>query len=188
MSQTIELSWVHRGFEAFSRGAFDNGGDNLYVNAKGIIEMIHRFDVDNDGHVDIIFPNAHGYLERGPTWIYTQPSDKNEVWPRQTLPNVSGWMSRAVDVDGDGVYSPLPIGPDHPEFVGDQVMWYVANDGAPGSHGLFGTLPLGIEVQFTTFGFDRPDVFGDMMFVKGLEINKGGKISDEMAQWWWDRY
>ncbi len=102
MSQTIEPAWVHRGFEAFSCGAFDNGGDNLYVNAKGIIEMIHRFDVNNDGHVDIIFPNAHGYLERGPTWIYTQPSDKNEVWPRQTLPNDSGWMSRAVDVDGDG--------------------------------------------------------------------------------------
>ena len=52
MSQTIEPAWVHRGFEAFSRGAFDNGGDNLYVNNKGIIEMIHRFDVNNDGHVD----------------------------------------------------------------------------------------------------------------------------------------
>ena len=85
-----------------------------------------------------------------------------------------------VDVDGDGVYSPLPGGPDHPEFVGDQVMWYVANDGAPGTHGLFGTLPLGIEVQFTTFGFDRPDVFGDMMFVKGLAINKGGNTIEDM--------
>ena len=52
--------------------------------------------------MDIIFPNAHGYLECGPTWIYTQPSDMNKVWPRQTLPNDSGWMSRAVDVDGDG--------------------------------------------------------------------------------------
>jgi hypothetical protein len=85
-----------------------------------------------------------------------------------------------VDVDGDGVYSPLPGGPDHPEFVGDQVLWYVANDGAPGSHGLFGTLPLGLEVQFTMFGFDRPDVFGDMMFVKGLAINKGGNTIEDM--------
>ena len=85
-----------------------------------------------------------------------------------------------VDVDGDGVYSPLPGGPDHPEFVGDQVMWYVANDGAPGSHGLFSTLPLGLEVQFTVFGFDRPDMFGDMMFFKGLAINKGGNTIEEM--------
>ena len=85
-----------------------------------------------------------------------------------------------VDVDGDGVYSPLPGGPDHPEFVGDQVMWYVANDGAPGTHGLFGTLPLGLEVQFTMFGFDRPDVFGDMMFFKGLAINKSGNTIEDM--------
>ncbi len=85
-----------------------------------------------------------------------------------------------VDVDGDGVYTPLPNGPDHPEFIGDQVMWYVANDGGAGSHGLFGTLPLGIEVQFTMFGFDRPDVFGDMMFFKGLAINKGGNTIEDM--------
>lgn len=95
-------SWEHRGFDAFSEGFFENGGDNLYVNARGVMEMIHRTDVNNDGHVDIIFPNAHGYLERGPTWIYTQPYHEDAEWPRQTLPNDSGWMSRAVDVDGDG--------------------------------------------------------------------------------------
>jgi len=102
MGHIKEPAWVHSGFESFSRGTFENGGDNLYVNAQGILEMIHRTDVNNDGHVDIIFPNAHGYLERGPTWIYTQPNDKNESWPRQALANDSGWMSRAVDVDGDG--------------------------------------------------------------------------------------
>ena len=31
---------------------FDNGGDNLYCNADGVIENIHRFDVNNDGYVD----------------------------------------------------------------------------------------------------------------------------------------
>ncbi|MCK5330171.1 MAG: hypothetical protein KAK01_02095, partial [Candidatus Marinimicrobia bacterium] len=34
-----------------------------------------------------------------------------------------------VDNDGDGIYNPLPNGPDHPEFIGDQVIWYVSNDG-----------------------------------------------------------
>ena len=46
--------WIHKGFEAFSEGSFENGGDNLYVNANGVIEMIHRFDINNDGYVDII--------------------------------------------------------------------------------------------------------------------------------------
>lgn len=95
-------SWIHRGFEAFSKGHFDNGGDNLYVNARGIIETIHRFDVNDDGYVDIVLPNSHGYIERGPTWIYTQAEGEGCDWPRQELRNDSGWMSRAVDVDCDG--------------------------------------------------------------------------------------
>jgi hypothetical protein len=99
---TGELQWIHRGFEQFSNGLFDNGGDNLYVNARGIIEMIHRFDVNNDGYVDIVLPNCHGYIERGPTWIYTQATGKGKDWPRREFPNDSGWMSRIVDVDGDG--------------------------------------------------------------------------------------
>ena len=60
-----EESWVHRGFDAFAAGSFEDGGSNLYVNAKGIIETIHRTDVDNDGYVDIVLPNAQGYNERG---------------------------------------------------------------------------------------------------------------------------
>jgi hypothetical protein len=85
-----------------------------------------------------------------------------------------------VDNDGDGVYSPMPAGSDHPEFLGDQVIWFVRNDGDAVAHTIFQTLPLGIEVQTTVFGFDRPDAFGDMMFVKELIINKGGNSIDDM--------
>ena len=90
-----------------------------------------------------------------------------------------------VDVDGDGSYSPLPNGPDHPEFIGDQVIWFVRNDGDAVAHTIFQTLPLGIEVQTTIFGFDRPDDFGDMMFVKELIINKGGNNIDDMYVGLW---
>ena len=83
-----------------------------------------------------------------------------------------------VDVDGDGTYSPLPAGPDHPEFVGDQVLWFVSNDGDPAYKLNFGTSPLNVEIQTTMFGFDRPDVFGDMVFLKQLVINKG---SDDLV-------
>ena len=95
-------AWVHKGFEEFAKGHCENGGDNLYVNADGVIEIIHRFDVNNDGYVDLIFPNSHGYIERGPTWIYTQAATDGKHWPRRELPNDSSWMSRVADVDGDG--------------------------------------------------------------------------------------
>jgi hypothetical protein len=83
-----------------------------------------------------------------------------------------------VDVDGDGVYTPLPGGTDHPEFLGDQVLWFVSNDGDPAYKLNFGTSPLNVEIQTTMFGFDRPDVFGDMVFLKQLIVNKG---SDDLV-------
>ena len=110
-------TWQHGGFVDFSRGRFETGGENLYVNAKGEIETIHRTGLLNNGRVDIVLPNSHGYIERGPTWIYkpamgvcaaacrdglTPARSEGEDWPRRELPNDSGWMSRVVDLDGDG--------------------------------------------------------------------------------------
>ncbi len=84
------------------------------------------------------------------------------------------------DKNNNGTYEPLPMGPDHPEFIGDQVVWMVMNDGVDSLHSVFHTNPLGVEVQRTIFGFDRPDAFGDMMFVKDLIINKGGNTIEDM--------
>ncbi len=95
-------AWVTREFEGFSRGQFEDGGSNLYVNAKGSIGLIHSTDVDNDGYVDVVLPNSHGYIERGPTWIYETGPGEGKDWQRKELPNDSGWMSRVLDVDGDG--------------------------------------------------------------------------------------
>jgi hypothetical protein len=105
MPQSNGQSLLHCGFEQFARGRFDDGGSNLYVNAKGDIETIHRTDVNDDGYVDIVMPNTHGYIERGPTWIYKPQLNArfdSKDWPRRELPNDSGWMSRVVDLDGDG--------------------------------------------------------------------------------------
>ncbi len=92
-----------------------------------------------------------------------------------------------VDNDGDGVYTPMPAGVDHPEFIGDQVIWWVMNDSDLAQHSIFGTLPVGIEMQVTVWGYDRPDAFGDMMFVKGLIINKGGiDVTETIIGLWAD--
>ena len=76
-----------------------------------------------------------------------------------------------VDVDGDGVYSPLPNGPDHPEFIGDQVIWSIQNDAVPTAKGITGGFPTNVEVRTTMFGFDRPDAFGDIVFMKHAMTN-----------------
>jgi hypothetical protein len=91
---------IHRGFDNFSRGQLDNGGDNLYVTASGRIETIHSTDVNGDGNVDIILPNSHADSERGPTQIYKQ--NAGGMWTKKELPNDSRWSSCIEDVDGDG--------------------------------------------------------------------------------------
>ena len=90
-----------------------------------------------------------------------------------------------VDVDGDGAYNPLPSGQDHPEFIGDQVLWFVSNDGDPAYKLNFGTSPMNVEIQTTMFGYDRIDAIGDMLFVKQLVINKGDDdlIDTYMGLW-----
>ncbi|MFH1851724.1 MAG: T9SS type A sorting domain-containing protein [Candidatus Neomarinimicrobiota bacterium] len=91
-----------------------------------------------------------------------------------------------TDVDNDGVYNPIPNGVDHPDFIGDQVIWYVCNDGDSSRHVNFRTRPLGLEIQNTIWGYDRYDHFGDILFLKSLIINKGGNQIDSMYMGIWD--
>lgn len=95
---------IHGGLASFNEGRFDDGGSNLYVNAHGEIERIHRTDLNGDGWPDVVVPNTHGHLERGPTRIFTFDGPPGPgAAPRHTdLPNDSGWRSRIADVDGDG--------------------------------------------------------------------------------------
>src|SRR5207244_9988010 len=99
---TTSKIWVSRGFTDFAKGQFEDGGSNLYVNANGIMEMIHRWDVNNDGYPDLILANSHDYIERGPTRIFWPTENAVKSWKRQELTVDSGWMSRIVDLDKDG--------------------------------------------------------------------------------------
>lgn len=90
-----------------------------------------------------------------------------------------------VDVDGDGVYT---RGVDQPYFIGDEVLWYVANDMDPAkSTFTYGTLPMGLEFQTTIFGFNRTGDLGDILFKKYLILNKGNTtVRDMIVAYWSD--
>lgn len=92
-----------RGFAAFARGTFEDGGGNLYVNAHGAVGMIRTWDVNTDGFPDLVLANSHDYTQLGPGLIYRPVRGwPGEKWLAQQLPQLSGWMSRVVDLDGDG--------------------------------------------------------------------------------------
>ncbi len=83
----------------------------------------------------------------------------------------------AVSVQPDGSLNVL----------GDQMTWAVYNDADPAHHDnrAGSTSPLGVEVQQTTFAFNRTGALGNTIFIKYRIINKGSNTIDNMfvSQW-----
>ncbi len=76
-----------------------------------------------------------------------------------------------------------------PDVLGDQMLWCVYNDadGALHTNNAGQTAPLGVEVQQTTFAFNRQGALGNTLFVKFKIINAGSNTLDNMfASLWSD--
>ncbi|MDC0918162.1 Ig-like domain-containing protein, partial [Candidatus Marinimicrobia bacterium] len=94
-----------------------------------------------------------------------------------------------VDVNGNGIYEPLPVGEDYPKFIGDKLAFFVANDGDPAYKLKFGTAPMNLEMQFLIYSFDQPvsAYLAQSLFYKVLVINKGSDvIEDTYLGVWFD--
>lgn len=90
-----------------------------------------------------------------------------------------------VDVDGDNIFT---RGTDIPEFMGDEVNWFVINDmDTSRTLFLFGSKPMGLEIQTTVFAFKPNICLGDVVFKKYVIINKGTKnLKDGFFSMWVD--
>src|SRR5262249_26457115 len=73
------------------------------------------------------------------------------------------WMINGTPVEG-------------PDVIGDQMLWCVYNDLDPDAHTneAGSTAPLGIQIEQTTFAFDRKGPLGDAVFIKYKVKNVGG--------------
>lgn len=98
---TQAQQWVDKTFEDFSRGEFEDAGQNIYVSKKGQIKTIRRFDLNNDGYVDLIFNSTHNDDADAPVTIATA-SNRNIINTHYL--NVRGSLySIARDVNNDGI-------------------------------------------------------------------------------------
>jgi hypothetical protein len=59
-----------------------------------------------------------------------------------------------------------------PDVKGDQMLWSVFNDANPAVHTNQLSLPLGVEIQNSTFAFDRQGALGNTIFLDYKVINK----------------
>lgn len=93
-------NWITEGFEAFRKGTFGNGGQNIYVSRKGVLQRIHQTDLTGNGYVDLVFCNSQNHEEKVPLDVYSDPvehpHEKNQLY-------VGGAISGCVtDLTGNG--------------------------------------------------------------------------------------
>ena len=93
-----ERAWTTEGFEAFRRGRFGNGGQNLYVSRAGVLQRIHQFDLDRNGYFDLVFANCQDHHESAPAYVYSLDGRRIATLPAQG--STSGLVE---DLDGDGI-------------------------------------------------------------------------------------
>jgi hypothetical protein len=93
--------------------------------------------------------------------------DYNE-WP---VEDGAPWQ----DNNNDGIYT---RGLDQPEFIGDEILWYVSNDteikknSSSGRPHLYDSVYLNLEIQNTVYAFNNAGLLGDVIFIKSKIINK----------------
>lgn len=97
--------------------------------------------------------------------------------------NGNGRLDAGVeeDLNGNGV---IDLGErEEPGLAGaDQVLWFAANDLTEGrTLGLYGSPPIGIELQFTMWGYNRTDAMGNVAFKKYKVIYKGTSNTTPVA-------
>lgn len=84
-SGAAEEAWIdHHRFEDFVQGTFENGGQNLYVTAEGILKRIHVWDLNRDSFPDLIVGHSHNASDNEDLFIY--PGGRNG--PESLMPNL----------------------------------------------------------------------------------------------------
>ncbi len=107
------------------------------------------------------------YIERNGTLGYQNP-------PAFNYDEASGPLF-TVDSLIVGSYDEPGLAGSDPNSPADQVIWTVYNDlNETATLGLFGSYPIGLEVQATLWGYKRTDAMGNLYFKKIKIINKGG--------------
>ena len=77
-------------------------------------------------------------------------------------------------------------GGDRPEILGDETAWWVMND-VGGAKTSTGSLPIGLEVRVSAFGFNREGAVGEATFYRYTLVNRSPRaLTDAYVGMWVD--
>ncbi|MCX6168471.1 MAG: VCBS repeat-containing protein [Ignavibacteriales bacterium] len=94
--------WTQNSFKDFSKGTFSDAGANMYVSHNGRIQAINRWDVNNDGNVDILCVNSHSLVEKLDMSIYWGNGKDFSIQNHSYIPANGPMWATANDLDNDG--------------------------------------------------------------------------------------
>jgi len=120
-AESVE-SWIEDNFESFRDGTFLDGGSNLYVSAKGRVQIINRWDLNNDGFLDIVMPAGHGHTEKENTRIYLNRGEDIDGRSRIEIPGSGTRDGVVVDLNRDG-FNDLAVANSSDSHFSDVDAW-----------------------------------------------------------------
>ena len=168
-------SWTDTG-ATFAAGTLGESGQNLYINRRGELETIRRYDLDGNGHLDLLFNSTHDIFNAIPATLATMQG------PTLTTAELAVDGSSRVlprDMNADG-YVDLVFMPNH-QNVQQQRSSLMIAWGAPDgwtTNRLTRQLPVD-SVTSLAIGDLNDDGWPDLLTLNGdgwLFGQPGGKI------------
>src|SRR5262249_46325909 len=100
--QSADHVWTQSTHADFVKGHFGDGGANTYVSARGHIQTINRWDLNDDGEIDLVFANSHPQCEKLDAALYWGNGKDFSDQRVAMIPNEGAQHFQAADLDGDG--------------------------------------------------------------------------------------
>jgi hypothetical protein len=133
---------VDETFEDFIRGTLDASGANIYVSRDGKIRTIHRYDYNDDGYIDLLFPHTHDQTDDLPSTLAEVMADRSIKELKLAYKGSLQVTSADLNLDG---YNDLIFIPNHDGIQNPRnflTIVYGGEDGWPASRS---TAPLPVN-------------------------------------------
>jgi hypothetical protein len=101
-SVNAQSVWKQDSYNDFIKGTFDDAGANMYVSHNGHVEAINRWDVNNDGNVDILCVNSHPLVEMLDMSIYWGNGKDFSILNHTYVPANGPMWATPADLNSDG--------------------------------------------------------------------------------------